>query len=97
MPSAVETADKPALSTADPHSPCSWGECKSVWLAAGLLPVRRPEYIGRVSWQARMIAQGISAGQLDALLRYSNQDLYQRGYFWSYTVNYHPAKTPGGL
>lgn len=48
--------------------------------------VRRPEYIGRVSWQARMIAQGISAEQLDALLHYSNQDLYQRGYFWSYTM-----------
>jgi hypothetical protein len=33
-----------------------------------------------------MIAKGISSEQLDALLRYSNQDLYQRGYFWSYTM-----------
>lgn len=59
--------------------------------------VKCQEHAGYVSWQARMIAQGISAGQLDALLQYSNQDLYQRGYFWNYTMTETSAWLIDGL
>jgi len=48
--------------------------------------VKCQQYVSRLSWQARMIAKGISSEQLDALLHYSNQDLYERGFYWSYTM-----------
>lgn len=48
--------------------------------------VRREEDIPRVSWQARMIAKGITSAELDSLIQYANEDLYQRGKWWSYTL-----------
>ena len=48
--------------------------------------VKSDTHVPFVSWQARLIAKGITAAQLDALLRYSNADLQRRGMYFNYTM-----------
>jgi hypothetical protein len=47
---------------------------------------RRAEDTGRVAWQARMVGAGITAAQLDELIRFANRDLQGRGLWWVLTL-----------
>jgi|SRR5579859_2496059 len=58
--------------------------------------VRDPALQPRVAWQARMVAAGVTAGELDALIQFANCDLAERGYWWLYTLSEPTAQVVDG-
>ena len=59
--------------------------------------VRRPQDAPRLIWQARMVAAGVSADELDQALRFANRDLAARGYWWLLTLTEAKACAFDGL
>jgi hypothetical protein len=60
--------------------------------------VRDQSHAGRVAWQARMVGAGITAAQLDELIRHANRDLQGRGFWWVLTLTDPRARViEGGL
>jgi hypothetical protein len=59
--------------------------------------VRRPQDAPRLIWQARMVAAGVSADELDQALRFANRDLAARGFWWLLTLTEAKARAFDGL
>jgi hypothetical protein len=58
--------------------------------------VRDPALQPRVALQARMVAAGVTANELDALIQFANRDLAERGYWWLYTLSEPTAQVVDG-
>jgi hypothetical protein len=59
--------------------------------------VRCPEHARRLIWQARMVAAGITAAELDAALQFANRHLAGLGYWWVLTLTEATARAFDGL